>query len=397
MSAGRLTETKIDDLKPKVGAQYVHWDAELKGFGVRVSPAGAKTFILKYRLDSGRVRWKTIGRVGKVALEKARRSAKDDTGIVARGGDPLSAKDAARGAFTVATVAEKFLEEYVTPRKKASTLRLYRLAIDSHIIPRLGPIPIAEVSHEDAVKLHDRLRATPILANRVLAVLSKMLAWSMTKARYRPAGANPCHGIEKFEERRRKRYLDADEYARLGKALRTSGIQPAPRTAIELLLLTGCRPQEVATLEWTHVDLPGDALRLPDSKTGAKVIHLSPPAVKLLKRWPRFASSPYVFPGNGRGRLKGAHLHATTLAHVWADLRTAAKLEDVRLYDACRHSFASVAVSRHGLSLAQIGEQLGHSQPATTQRYAHLHDDVAKQNASAIGSSISAALKRRTR
>ena len=122
-------------------------------------------------------------------------------------------------------------------------------------MPRLGAVPIADVSHEDAVKLHDRLRATPILANRVLAVLSKLLAWSMTKAKYRPAGANPCHGIEKYEERRRKRYLDAAEYARLGRALRTADIAPAPRTAIELLLLTGCRPQEIATLQWAHVDL----------------------------------------------------------------------------------------------------------------------------------------------
>ena len=82
-------------------------------------------------------------------------------------------------------------------------------------------------------------------------------------------------------------------------------------------------------------------------------------------------------------------------AHAWAELRIAAKLEDVRLYDACRHRFASVAVSQHGLSLAQIGEQLGHSQPATTQRYAHLHDDVAKRNATAIGGSMRAALRKR--
>ena len=108
-----------------------------------------------------------------------------------------AATDAARDAFTVATVAQRFLDDYVTPRKKPSTVRLYRLAIDAHITPRLGAVPIADVSHEDAVKLHDRLRATPILANRVLAVLSKLLAWSMTKAKYRPAGANPCHGIEK--------------------------------------------------------------------------------------------------------------------------------------------------------------------------------------------------------
>jgi Arm DNA-binding domain/Phage integrase, N-terminal SAM-like domain len=197
MSAGHFTERTIAALKPKPGAQYLAWDPALTGFGVRVSPAGTKTFTLKYRLASGRVRWKTLGRVGKVALEKARRHAKDDIGIVARGGDPLGATDAARGAFTVATVAQRFLDDYVTPRKKPSTVRLYRLAIDAHITPRLGTVPIADVSHEDAVKLHDRLRATPILANRVLAVLSKLLAWSMTKAKYRPAGANPCHGIEK--------------------------------------------------------------------------------------------------------------------------------------------------------------------------------------------------------
>jgi integrase len=398
MSAGHFTKRSIAALKPTPGAQYVAWDPALTGFGVRVSPAGTKTFTLKYRLASGRVRWKTLGRVGDVALEKARKYAKDDIGIVARGGDPLGATDAARGAFTVAIVAQRFLDDYVTPRKKPSTVRLYRLAIDAHITPRLGTVPIADVSHEDAVKLHDRLRATPILANRVLAVLSKLLAWSMTKAKYRPAGANPCHGIEKYEEHRRKRYLDAAEYARLGRALRTTAIAPAPRTAIELLLLTGCRPQEIATLQWAYVDLPGAALHLPDSKTGAKTIHLSPAAVKLLKRWPRWAKSSYVFPGNGRGATrKGPHIHATTLAHVWADLRTAAKLDDVRLYDACRHSFASVAVSQHGLSLAAIGEQLGHSQPATTMRYAHLHDNIAKQNATAIGNTIAASLKRRTR
>jgi integrase len=396
MSTGRLTKKQITALRPIPGAQYVVWDSAVPGFGVRVSPAGTKTFFLKYRLSSGRVRWKTLGRVGTMAVEKARRHAKDDAGIVARGGDPLAPTDAARDAFTVAIVAQRFLEEYVVPRKKPSTVRLYRLAIDAHITPRLGTVPIADVSHEDAVKLHDRLRATPILANRVLAVLSKLLAWSMTKAKYRPAGANPCHGIEKYEEHRRKRYLDAAEYARLGRALRTAAIAPTPRTAIELLLLTGCRPKEIATLEWAHVDLRGAALHLPDSKTGAKTIHLSPPAVKLLKRWPRFATSAYVFPGNGR-RPKGAHLHASTLAHVWADVRTTAKLDDVRLYDACRHSFASVAVSQHGLSLAAIGEQLGHSQPATTARYAHLHDDVAKQNATAIGSTIAASLKRRVR
>lgn len=288
-------------------------------------------------------------------------------------------------------MAERFLREYVAERKKPTTLRLYTLAINAHITPRLGAIPIAEIGADDAVKLHHRLRATPYLANRVNAVLSKLLAWSVT-AKCRPAGPNPCVGIEKFTERKRKRYLDADEYARLGRALRTTPMGAAARAAIELLLLIGARPDEVATLQWAHVDLPSAMLRLPDSKTGEKTIHLSPAAVTVLKQWPRFASSPYVFPGTVRG-TSVAHLHPCTLSHVWVDLRKAAKLDGVRLYDACRHSYASVAMSRHGLSLAQIGEQLGHSQPAMTQRYAHLHDDVAKRNAVAIGTTIAVALK----
>lgn len=95
--------------------------------------------------------------------------------------------------------------------------------------------------------------------------------------------------------------------------------------------------------------------------------------------------------------VKGEHIHASTLAHTWADLRGEAGLEDVRLYDACRHSFASRALTKHGMSLAQIGEQLGHALAATTKGYAHLHDSAAKANAATIGEGISRALKRRAR
>jgi integrase len=394
----RLLQRTIDALTPTPGARYVVWDTEVTGFGVRVS-AGAKTYIFKYRLPTGRVRWAKIARVDALGVDKARKRAYSMRGQVSEGKDPLREIDTAKAAVTVADAAARFLQEH-GPRRKPSTRRMYEATIEKHIRPRLGAMPIGDVSTEDATRLHHRLRATPCHANRVLAVLSKLLAWSM-KARLRPAGPNPCYGIEKYPERKRKRYLTADEYARLGKALRAATrettIGPAPLTAIQLLLLTGARPIEIATLQWSFVDLPGAALRLPDSKTGEKTIHLSPAAARVLKRWPRWASSPYVFPGTRRGADKGSHIHGTTLAHAWATLRTTAGLDDVRLYDACRHSFASVAVSQHDLSLAQIGEQLGHSQPATTARYAHLHDTVAKRNATAIGGSIAEALKRRPR
>jgi len=399
--ARRLTKQRIDDLTPKAGRQYTEWDTAVRGFGVRVSPAGAKTYVLKFRTKAKRVRWRSYGRTdGDLSLEQARALAEADRGIVAAGGDPLREIDAARKAETVATVGERFLADLGTRPKpaKAPTRRLYRLAFDQHIRPVLGSVAIADVTDDDAARLHRRLAATPYMGNRVLAVLSSMLAWSVAH-RYRPKGTNPCKGIPKYAEAKRKRYLDAAEYARLGKVLKAARkqgtIASAALTAIELLLLTGCRPDEIATLKWAHVNLSRGALELPDSKTGAKTIHLSPPAVALLRKWPRFAKAEYVFPGTGR-RTLGEHIHGSTLAHTWATIRTAAGIEDVRLYDACRHSFASAALTA-GLSLAQIGEQLGHSQPATTARYAHLHDDAARANAALVGGGIAAALKRRLR
>lgn len=395
MATARLTNRTIKALRPKPNEQFVVWDSEVHGLGVRVSPAGTKTFLLKYRLHSGRGRWKTLGRFGDIALPRARKLAKDDIGIVARGGDPLSEKDAARDAVTIKTVAERFLSEHVEARRKPSTLRSYKQVIEQHIVRVLGSVPIADLTTADAIRLHQRLQKTPYQANRALAVLSKLVAWAAS-AKLRQPGPNPCHGIEKFPEQKRRRYLSEAEYARVGKALRSSKLAPAPKAAIELLLLTGARPQEVATLKWEHVDLRGAALHLPDSKTGRKDVFLSPPAVRLLKRWPRF-SADFVFPGNARRHKDAEHLHASTITHAWAELREAAGINNCRLYDAARHSYASVAVSQHGLSLVEVGAQLGHVQTQTTARYAHLSAERAKENATAVGSSIAAALKKRVR
>lgn len=393
MARARLTQRDIDALTPTPSKQYTVWDAGVPGFGVRVSPAGAKAFVLKYRLKSGRVRWKTIGRVDDLTLAQARGQAVDDRGLVARGQDPSAEVDRARGAETIAEAGARFLKDYAAERSKA-TQRNYKAAFDSHIKPWLGTIPVIDLTPVDVEKLHHRLRATPTQANRVIAALSKFCSWQ----RLDP---NPCKGIRLNPEQKRTRYLSVDEYARLGKALRdgrkAGAHASAPLAAIELLLLTGCRPAEVAGLQWSFIDLQRGVIQLPTSKTGAKPVFLSVDAVKLLKGWPRFAESPYVFPGTGR-RQRGEHMHPSTLTHTFQSIRDGAGLaDDLRLYDACRHSYASVALTDHGMSLAQIGEQLGHKQSQTTSRYAHLHDTAARQNANAIGGTIAAALKRRVR
>lgn len=404
MAVMKLTEQSVSALAA-TGKQYLVWDDELKGFGVRVSQAGTKTYILRYTLDSGRDRWKKLGRVGAVPLVKARKFAKDDIGVAARGGDPLTAKDNAREAITVKAALARFMAEHVEVKRAAKTVTGYQQVIDSELAPRLGAFALADIGQPEVMKLHFQMRATPVQANRAVAVLSSMIGWSM-KMGLIPVAMNPCKAVGKNPERKRKVYLDADQYARLGKVLLrkrdavvSSRLQ---RVALELLILTGARPVEIASLQWPFITyLPDGTGRivLPEHKTdetaGDKTIFIPPAGVALLKSWPRFAHSPYVFPGQGRGKKKGVHLHPDTLSDAWAKLRKAADLPGVRLYDACRHSYASHGISVHNLTLKQIGGQLGHSQPSTTDRYAHLHDKVARDQAKLVGGSIARALRKR--
>jgi len=394
-----LTQRDIKALTPQAGAQYVVWDEAIPGFGVRVSPQGTKTFILKYRLASGRVRWKTLGRFGTLALDAARKQAKTDIGIVASGADPLVVRDHARDAPTLGDVADRFLEDHVETRRKPATERLYRLAIDGHLRPKLGAVAIADIGTEDVLKLHHQLRATPYMANRVLAVASALLNWA-ARAGYRGKGphVNPCDGIEKFRETARRRYLTPQELRRLGAALRLAErravMSPAAVAAIRLLLLTGARVSEILSLRWRDVNLTTGLLTLPDSKTGAKVILLNAPAIDILKTCPKFAGSKYVFPGEGRGETRKGQ-HRVNLTDAWGWVRRRARIPDVRLHD-LRHSFASIAVSG-GQTLPMVGALLGHTQAQTTQRYAHLMDDPLRAASAATGATIAAALARRAR
>ncbi len=157
-------------------------------------------------------------------------------------------------------------------------------------------------------------------------------------------------------------------------------ITPWIAAAVRLLLFTGARLSEILTLRWSEVDFDNGLLRLPDSKTGAKTIYLPPPAIEVLRTLPRIDGDPHVI----CGAKSGAHL--VNLEKPWRQVRKAADLGDVRLHD-LRHTFASVA-ARNGLSLPVIGALLGHSQPATTARYAHPSADPLREAASRIAEEI---------
>lgn len=397
----KLTKRRIDATKysgktytGKDGReQYsdcILWDGGaggIRGLGLRVHPSGRKTFVLKYRTRNRRRRQLVIGDFGTLTLTQARRRARRELVKIGDGEDPLSERRQAARVETVAQLAERYLERHAVPKKKPKSVDEDRRNLKLHILPRLGRLPVAELDRREVGDLHHAMRATPYVANRVLALLSKMLTLA-EKWGLRPDGSNPCRHVERFREQRRERYLSAAELKSLSGALAAAEeegkLGPHAIAAVRLLLLTGCRLREILELRWEDVDLDARLIRLPDSKTGAKLVYLNDPAVEILAAIPRTKGFVYVIEGRSPTAPR------VTLHKPWCRIRSLAGLEDVRLHD-LRHTHAAVGAGL-GLSLPMIGKLLGHTQPSTTARYAHLAADPMHAAADRIGAELAAVM-----
>ena len=364
---------------------YTITDSQIPGFGIRIMRGGTRTYVVMYRAG-GRRRRMVLGHHGVTTPEQARTSAINILARVRNGEDPAASRQGGGHIVTVADLAKRFDEEHIAVHLKPASARSYRDSLRRHVLPAIGKLRAADVTRADVAKLHHDLRHFRYQANQSLAFMSKMFnlaeLWGL-----RPDGSNPCRHVKKYPEEKRSRYLSGNELARLGEALREceeGGESQSTVNLIRLLLLTGCRLNEILTLKWEHVDLENGALHLPDSKTGEKTVHIGPATVECLTGIERVENNPWVI----TGKLPSSHL--VNPGNPWRRIRARAGLDDVRIHD-LRHTFASMAVSS-GEGLPIIGKLLGHTQVQTTARYAHLFNEPVKQAAGNISSSIAAAL-----
>lgn len=395
----RITKRIVDVAQPQAKDSFV-WDSELAGFGLKVTPKSRKVFIVQYRFGGrkGVTRRYTIGTYGKLTVDQARIEAKRLLGEVATGSDPQERKSQQRSILKLHDLLDQFLSMHVDAKLKSSTATEYRRVVSVHVKTRLKDRPIDSIKRADITRLHNSMRESRYQANRTLALLSKFFNWC-EKEGHRPDGSNPCRHIEKYKEDKRERFLSRDEVKRLGDALKRAehvGIVvdekkdtrwfPTPHiaAAIRLLMLTGARLSEVLTLKWEYVDFANARIRLPDSKSGAKTVFLNAPALEVLSNVPRLEENPFVI----CGEKEGAHL--INLQKPWRRIRKEAGLDDIRIHD-LRHSFASFAAGA-GMSLPMIGALLGHSQPQTTARYAHLADNPVQAASEATARIIDASI-----
>ena len=378
----RVTISVVKGMPPSCTVR----DDELMGFGVR-RQKGAPSYFLQTRIR-GRLQWITIGRHGSPwTPETARKHAFQLLADIQRGMDPVADRVRERAMFTVEEATVRYLEEH-GPKLKPLTLAGYQHLISKHIVPSIGKLKLTDLHLRDIARLHASRSNTPRQANHMLAVISSLLTWT-EKQGWRDRNSNPCPDITRYRENRRQRFLTDEEFARLGAVIDAAERDDTQNlfvlAALRLLLFTGARLREILTLQWSYVDFQRRLIFLPDSKTGAKPVMLNAPAIAVLESLPRLHGTPYVIAGRNPGD------HLKDLQTPWRTLREAAGLDDVRIHD-LRHSYASVAVAG-GASLAILGKALGHSNPQTTQRYAHLANDPLARMAEDTGQRIAIAMR----
>ena len=406
--ATKLTERLVRSITPPTGKTAIHWDTEVRGFAVRVTPertdtsgkvvGGTKSFILNYR-TGGRERRITIGHFPEWSVAAARVEAKVMKRAVDGGADPMADRHAARGAPTVRDLYQRYCDEHLplkSERAQADERAMWR----NDILPELGSRRLADVARDEVQRLHAKITKSgrPVRANRLCEVLRR--AFSLAVDDWKMAADNPASRFKRNPEGRREKYLSLEQVGRLARAL-AAHPERTSADAIRIMILTGARRGEVLRMRWDQVDFArGKWVKRPEETKQRRqhTVTLSAPALQLLSEVRERSKSKWVFPGpNGkpltdvkrtwRSACREAGLvevvgHRTTKRGE----RRPVSQPTVRLHD-LRHTYASILASS-GFSLKVIGHMLGHSRAETTNRYTHLFDELEREAAERVGAAV---------
>ena len=370
----RLTDAAISRLRPRE-REYTVWDSRTPGLGVRVRPSGGASFVLLHKAD-GRSKRNSLGSVMSRSLDAVRRQCHVIIAELESDGTTKPTPDIP----LFRTFVERSWKQAHFPKYKPSTRIRAGAALANQLLPAFGSTPMDRITRNQVLRWFDGYSQTaPGGANRILELLRQILSFAIVCGHL---GTNPARGIKANRRVPLTRFLSRDEIRRLHRSL-DEHLQngPGPRQQAEiirLLLLTGCRKNEILSLRWCEVH--GDTLALADSKTGPRTIPLNAQARRLIERQPR-GQSPFVFPSpRDISRPRKGDLP------MWYTVRREADLEDVRLHD-LRHTLASHAVM-NGVPVPVVSRLLGHSNARMTLRYAHLADKDVAAAAERIGAGL---------
>lgn len=388
----KLTKRFVESTLP-AESDYVLWDEELPGFGLRVFKSGRRSYLIQYRCG-GRSRRYTIGLHGIWTPETARQEAKAQLGRIAQGDDPAEARLLDHQAITIRTLCERYTSDMEaglilgrkgTP-KKPRTISTDISRINAHIIPLIGTRRVKDFTKADAVRLMreimagksrriqktNKLRGKSIVrggagtASRTLGLLGGILSYAIEIG---VIEYNPAHGLKRPKDNVRQRRLNQREYGLLGEMLREASTDCTYETTVEvirLLAMTGCRRSEVIGLMWNEIDWECSCLRLEDSKTGFSVRPVGLPVIEALEERSKAAEGSYVFPSASYESAFGGFVRH------WRDLFRGTALSDITPH-VLRHSFASLA-NDLGFTEVTIAALVGHAHGTITSRYIHSID-----------------------